>query len=423
MQVTRIQYPIGQGCFHTGRVGPLEGAVHEANAFQYVYDCGSGNQQALGTAIETYKAQTSRVDALFVSHFDNDHVNGLDLLLSAVKVDTVYIPYVDDVVLVLDLIEAELDGALSGSLIEASIEPQSWFGRRGVEHVVRVWESPGDGSPAADGDWDGEGPDRPRSSSKGDPTSRDQHGPEASGTRPEPILVNSGHRVQIPDQGQGLNWILVPHVDPAPLERRRRFETAMRKALRLKPGQPLTSARLADAMRDRAERERLRECYDTIVFRGTRRMHNRVSMSLYSGPAGQGNGQTWWHEVSGRPLACPVRPFGVGPFPFWSCEKEAAGWIGTGDATLGVKKVRKAWHGTLSLPLIPSGAETLVFKAPQRLASPVAPKDVQAMTRRDDLELPHGATAKARENSVKQGRVQATNTIGITRKGLDFYAG
>ena len=45
------------------------------------------------------------------------------------------------------------------------------------------------------------------------------------------------------------------------------------------------------------------------------------------------------------------------------------------------------------------------------------------MTRRDDLELSHGATAKVRENAVKQDRVQATNTIGITRKGLDFYAG
>ena len=77
----------------------------------------------------------------------------------------------------------------------------------------------------------------------------------------------------------------------------------------------------------------------------------------------------------------------------------------------------------LSLPLIPSGAETLVFWVPQRLASPVAPKNVQLMTRRDDLKLLHGATAKARENFVKQDRVQATNTIGITRKGLDFYAG
>ena len=34
------------------------------------------------------------------------------------------------------------------------------------------------------------------------------------------------------------------------------------------------------------------------------------------------------------------------------------------------------------------------------------------MTRRDDLELWHGATAKARENAVKRDRVHATNAIG-----------
>ena len=59
----------------------------------------------------------------------------------------------------------------------------------------------------------------------------------------------------------------------------------------------------------------------------------------------------------------------------------------------------------LSFPFIPSGAETLVFKAPQRVVSPVASKDVQSMTRRDDLKLSHDATAKARENAVKQDRV------------------
>ena len=33
------------------------------------------------------------------------------------------------------------------------------------------------------------------------------------------------------------------------------------------------------------------------------------------------------------------------------------------------------------------------------------------MTRRGDLKLSHGATAKARENAVKQHRVQTTNAI------------
>ena len=58
----------------------------------------------------------------------------------------------------------------------------------------------------------------------------------------------------------------------------------------------------------------------------------------------------------------------------------------------------KRW---LSLLLTPSGAETLVFWVSQPLPWPVAPKDVPLMTRRGDLKLSHGATAKARENAVQ----------------------
>ena len=79
-----------------------------------------------------------------------------------------------------------------------------------------------------------------------------------------------------------------------------------------------------------------------------------------------------------------------------------------------VSSAAKPLRLILSLLLIPSGAETAVFWAPQRQASLVAP------TRRDDLKLSRGATAKLRENAVKQDHVQATNTIGITRQGQDF---
>ena len=74
---------------------------------------------------------------------------------------TVCIPYVGDLVPILDLIEAEKDGTLSGSLIEATIEPESWFGRRGVLRVVRVSGAgnlPPDGPPIPDPD---EPPDEP----------------------------------------------------------------------------------------------------------------------------------------------------------------------------------------------------------------------------------------------------------------------
>ena len=57
--------------------------------------------------------------------------------------------------------------------------------------------------------------------------------------------------------------------------------------------------------------------------------------------------------------------------------------------------VRRRIGLRLSLVLIPSGTEILVFWVLQRLAWLVAPKDVPLMTRRGDLKLSHGATAKA----------------------------
>ena len=346
MHVTRIQYPIGQGCFHAGSIHEDGTADDDIHAFHYVYDCGSEHPQALGEAIENYKIQTSRVDALFVSHLDNDHVSGLDRLLSAVKVDTVYVPYVNEVVLVLELIQAELDGALSVSLIEASMEPSNWFRSRGVRRVVGVRESPDDGAPGPDGGDDREGPEGPRTGSKTDPAPGEPQIEGAPATGPSIEVVDSGHRVQIPFRGRSLNWTLVPHVDPAPRETRDRFEAEIRNILGLSAGQPVTSARLADAMRQRSERERLRECYDEIVPYGARRMHNRVSMSLYSGPVRFEEAREWRHRVRYGPGWSTGELDELYPELFWSCEAGAVGWIGAGDATLSVKKVRTAWSGT-----------------------------------------------------------------------------
>ena len=346
MHVTRIQYRIGQGCFHAGSIHERDAADHDVHGFHYVYDCGSDDRRALGEAIDNYKNQTSRVDAVFVSHLDNDHVNGLDSLLSVVEVDTVYVPYVNEVVLVLELIQAELDGALSVSLIEASMDPGNWFRNRGVQRVVGVRESPDDEAPTLGDDDDPEGPERPRTGPKVDSGAGDPRVERATTMGSGIEVVDSGYRVPISIRGRSLNWTLVPHVDPAPRERLDRFKAELRKTLGWSAEEPVTFARVADAMREKSKRERLRECYDEIVPRGARRMHNRVSMSLYSGPVGFEEAQEWRHRVLYGPDWRTGDLIELLPEPFWSCEEGAVGWIGTGDATLSVKKVRTAWKGT-----------------------------------------------------------------------------
>ena len=68
MHVTRSQFPVGQGCFHAGRIRRENYGTGELADFHYIYDCGSRDVSALRDAVGTYRTQTSHVDALFVSH-------------------------------------------------------------------------------------------------------------------------------------------------------------------------------------------------------------------------------------------------------------------------------------------------------------------------------------------------------------------
>ena len=351
MWAKRYQFPIGQGCFHAGVIGLADS---ESKKIHYVYDCGSKKQRTLQKAIDFYKTQTSFIDTLFVSHFDADHVSGLDRLLAVVEVGTVYVPYVDQSVLVLDLIEAEINGTLSASLIEASIEPESWFGRRGVQRVVIIQgsgDSPSDGSPDSTPD---DSPDDPTEDIHQLSTNREARGnltvietplpiqiqPSVTRERSELLLAEPGFRIKISANPMIPGWLLLPHVDPAP-KGISAFSSAIRTVLGLQTCQCLTSSILAEALRDREKRKALRACYDAVIAGGARHHHNRISMSLYSGPIKPK--QTWRYWGKNYPFFC--FPLELKPPPL-GVKTDSVGWLGAGDAELGIKKVRESWQDT-----------------------------------------------------------------------------
>ncbi|MDE2911628.1 MAG: hypothetical protein OXL68_01710 [Paracoccaceae bacterium] len=122
IDVSRTQYPVGQGCFHVGTV-----EWHSepgTGSFRYVYDCGSKNTTALKDSVYAMLKRHPGFDALFVSHLHDDHVNGLDQLLGSVRANTVFIPHLSVGATVADLVADAADGALSHSVIEASLDPQ-----------------------------------------------------------------------------------------------------------------------------------------------------------------------------------------------------------------------------------------------------------------------------------------------------------
>lgn len=87
----RTIHPVGCAQFITESF--FHGSIH------VVMDCGMGRgknpPKRLEHLVDNYFAYNAHIDHLFVSHFDNDHYNGIQYLISKKLIDnntTIYIP-------------------------------------------------------------------------------------------------------------------------------------------------------------------------------------------------------------------------------------------------------------------------------------------------------------------------------------------
>ena len=79
-------WPVGQGLFYSGNID---------KKFNFIYDCG-GDVPYIDIAVDKYisEMKINELDMLIISHFDEDHINGLPRLFSRVKkISKIFIPY------------------------------------------------------------------------------------------------------------------------------------------------------------------------------------------------------------------------------------------------------------------------------------------------------------------------------------------
>lgn len=96
MELTRTIHPIGQGGFYSESFTETMADGSDYEIFNVIYDCGSetGNDtinKYLGRYIPNSMPK-KRINAVFISHLHNDHVNGLDYLLSNANVTYLFLP-------------------------------------------------------------------------------------------------------------------------------------------------------------------------------------------------------------------------------------------------------------------------------------------------------------------------------------------
>lgn len=76
----RTLHPVGQGGFYTEQFFIEEAPFKDSKLFNVVYDCGSISIENVSREIRKKFPKNSLIDALFISHFDWDHINGLSKL-------------------------------------------------------------------------------------------------------------------------------------------------------------------------------------------------------------------------------------------------------------------------------------------------------------------------------------------------------
>lgn len=87
--VKREILPVGQGAFY------LETLRLRGNEYRVIYDCGSATGVTyVETQIKSNLNKGETIHAVFISHLDDDHVNGLKFLLDYCRVKNLFFPLI-----------------------------------------------------------------------------------------------------------------------------------------------------------------------------------------------------------------------------------------------------------------------------------------------------------------------------------------
>ncbi|TAY99675.1 MBL fold metallo-hydrolase [Rhizobium leguminosarum] len=349
MIVEWIQHPAGHGGFHTGHV-----RLGDDSVFNWIFDCGARSTTNFDKLVKSWAVRNrSVVDWLFISHFDTDHVSGLDTLLASTVVDDVMLPYVNEGELAFALLYEIGRGNSQRSFVELVADPAEFFLSRGAQRVTFLggprrpeFSEPVTGFPG------GPSGDKPsgRIGSKliPGPTTASQPGNRSIPKR------GGGHRVRVieqdaceifADSGE-IGIRLKPYRKAVArgvlggLRRSLRGLVGPTKTISGRPGLGGLAYAIALHARTAAGRGDLQKIFKSYVGSS-----NRASLSLLSIPyarhptTNQISGGQWHMGTSGP-----------GVFNRFHYEEPPA-WLNTGDAELLTKRDLDAWAAVYSTEL------------------------------------------------------------------------
>ncbi|WP_157674860.1 MBL fold metallo-hydrolase [Agrococcus jejuensis] len=295
------QWGVGHGGFHTQSIDVKGERVH------VVYDCGSSDSaRRVEDAADEYARSIAgeRVERLVLSHFDDDHINGLRYLADAFRKNDVTVGRIVAPLLTpLDRLVLALASEGDRSLRRLILEPEAVLGEEfGAEIQLVAGNDLGPVNNAPLG-------------SDSDSTGRRVRG-----------RVDGGFDVNEDAGTPSLVWEVVPYVYPAISNERGRYWSRLCEKL-----PDLSDVGVpSNADVSMVLTEHIKVARETRPNSRKSDWTNFSSITLYSGPTGPST-VGWIHAPRGRPIA------------------GAIGWLGTGDSRYGQKRTVDAMSNALGL--------------------------------------------------------------------------
>lgn len=297
---------VGQGLFMSGRL-----QSHGTKDFNWIYDCGSSSSRlVLDNAISRFNVEygrPSRIDLVAISHFDEDHINGIVSLIKGRKVGILLLPYLPAWQRVLIAVEQEIQGG--SGLMDFLLDPAGYLVRlenTEIEEILLVPSAgPDDIAPSMSEDPDAP-PIEPTVLLTGidyGPSPEDEDGSTLNG-KPVRYLKPGGRIVA------SMVWEFIPYNDA---ERLPKVDVEFRRRATF-------AARIMKTLPHSRKRALvfLKALYQR-TFGKTAKSKNIISLFLYSGPVGLR------HVLLASWATAPVR---------WSPDSSNYSLLSTGDGYL-----------------------------------------------------------------------------------------
>lgn len=136
LKVAQKFHSVGNGTF---KLGIVESQDTREN-FKWVYDCGSTSMTTLNRVLGaiTRRGWPESIDMLVLSHFDNDHVNGVEEILKHCRVKTLVLPFSEWAQTVREISVMGKKGT-SPSTALMQLNPVKWLASRNFDtHVEEI---------------------------------------------------------------------------------------------------------------------------------------------------------------------------------------------------------------------------------------------------------------------------------------------